>query len=447
MNQDFANRTSSERLRPRFNRRLLSESSRWIPGMRKLIWLVPVALVLLLVSVLVLKTNTSARAAVQLQHEEWLPALGVIDAYAPAQKRSTRYQSGDNSIAALQRLGFERVEAMDIIDAAKSAHPLNDVKAGHLLERIDQGQKTQVYYRIDEMHRLNVFKEKSDAWQASVEDLPVVSRLRIVKGEIQDSLFLAASAAGLDDRTTMNMVDIFSWDIDFSRDMRKGDQFTVAFDELFDENGKVVGTQILAAEFINQGKSFKAIYYQLEKGKTDYYSPDGKSMRKTYLKSPVKYSRISSRFQGARKHPVLGYTRAHRGVDYAAPSGTPIRSIGDGRVTFAGWKGGYGRLIEIQHTNHNHTTRYGHMRRIAKGIKKGARVSQGQVIGAVGMSGLATGPHLHFEFRVRGTAVNPLTVRHAPAKPVPESDRVAFEKLAGQRLQQLESAAMMLAWE
>jgi len=172
-------------------------------------------------------------------------------------------------------------------------------------------------------------------------------------------------------------------------------------------------------------------------GREEYFTPEGRSMRKTYLKSPVKYSRISSRFSGSRKHPVLGYTRAHRGVDYAAPSGTPIRAIGDGRVVFAGWKGGYGRYVKIQHNNRAHATAYAHMRRYGRGIRKGVRVKQGQIIGYVGQSGLATGPHLHFEFRSRGRAVNPLAVRHEPARPVPKSEMAEFRARADKLVQRL----------
>ncbi|MDQ6972793.1 MAG: M23 family metallopeptidase, partial [Mariprofundaceae bacterium] len=159
-----------------------------------------------------------------------------------------------------------------------------------------------------------------------------------------------------------------------------------------------------------------------------------------------KFTRISSRFQLRRKHPVLGYTRAHRGVDYAAGSGTPIHAVGEGRVMFAGWKGGYGRFVLIQHLNSSHATAYGHMRRYGKGIRKGVRVRQGQVIGYVGMSGLATGPHLHFEFRVRGRAVNPLHIKRSPARPVPSAEMARFHAQAEQRLQAMTDEHIKLAW-
>ena len=205
-------------------------------------------------------------------------------------------------------------------------------------------------------------------------------------------------------------------------------------------------SSILAAEFINRGEKYRAVRYEQADGKVDYFTPEGKSMRKAYLKAPVKFSRISSTFKTKRKHPVLGYTRAHRGVDYASPSGTPIHAIGDGHVTFVGWKGGYGRYVSIRHNNRNHTSAYAHLRSYAKGIKRGMKVRQGKIIGYVGMSGLATGPHLHFEFRSRGRAVNPLTVKHPPAQPVATTERQRFQTQTAPLLGRLKENSAQLAW-
>jgi murein DD-endopeptidase MepM/ murein hydrolase activator NlpD len=263
---------------------------------------------------------------------------------------------------------------------------------------------------------------------------------------VHGSLFGAAADAGLDQRTIMNLVDIFAWDIDFARDMRDGDTFHVLYEERFDDEGKPLDSRILAAEFTNQGKTYKAVRYKQLNGNVDYFSPDGKSMRKAYLRAPLKFSRISSRFKLKRKHPVLGYNRAHRGVDYAAASGTPIHAIGDGHIAYIGWKGGYGRFILIRHNNRNHSTAYAHMRRFARGMKKGKRVKQGQIIGYVGMSGLATGPHLHFEFRSRGRAVNPLTVKHPPAKPVLKTERIRFHEQTAPLLSRLKNSTSQPNW-
>ncbi|MDX8402204.1 MAG: peptidoglycan DD-metalloendopeptidase family protein, partial [Mariprofundaceae bacterium] len=303
-----------------------------------------------------------------------------------------------------------------------------------------------VEYRIDAEHRLVLTRDDDGAWQASVHERQVFVRRRIASGVIHDSLFVAAQAAGLDDRTTMNLVDIFAWDIDFARDIQPGDRFRVLYEERFDAEGHELGSRILAAEFVNRGQRFRAVRFERADGAVGYYTPDGRSMRKNYLKAPLKFTRISSRFTAARKHPVLGYTRAHRGVDYAAPAGTAVHAVGEGRVIFAGWKGGYGRFVLIRHSNRIHSTAYAHLRAFARGIRRGAHVRQGQVIGYVGMSGLATGPHLHFEFRVRGRAVNPLAIRRQPASPVPKAEMARFRERTAPLIARLNEAEHEQDW-
>lgn len=386
----------------------------------------------------------SAKASVP--HEEWLkPEIPV-----PVQRIMREpIRSGDTAITALERLGFAPAEAYRIADASKSAYALRDIRAGHFFKRVDQGEETHLYYTIDDQTRLHMFRQGKD-WQANKEQRPSVTRRLFAQGRIEDSLFEAAARAGLDSRTTMNLVDIFAWDIDFARDMRAGDSFRVLYDERYDEEGNLMGTRILAAEFVNQGHRYRAVLYVKTDGSSAYYTPEGKSMRKAYLRAPLKFTRISSRFTLRRKHPVLGFTRAHRGVDYAAPSGTPVRAVGDGRVVFIGWKGGYGRFIQIQHVNRDHSTAYAHLRRFARGLHRGSKVRQGQVIGYVGMSGLATGPHLHFEFRVRGAAVNPLTLKRTPSKPVPANEMASFRQQTAPWLARLDQPlldVMAVAWE
>ncbi|RMG92837.1 MAG: M23 family peptidase [Zetaproteobacteria bacterium] len=386
----------------------------------------------------------SAKASVP--HEEWLkPEIPV-----PVQRIMREpIRSGDTAITALERLGFAPAEAYRIANASKSAYALRDIRAGHFFKRVDQGEETHLYYTIDDQTRLHMFRQGKD-WQANKEQRPSVTRRLFAQGRIEESLFEAAARAGLDSRTTMNLVDIFAWDIDFARDMRAGDSFRVLYDERYDEEGNLMGTRILAAEFVNQGHRYRAVLYVKTDGSSAYYTPEGKSMRKAYLRAPLKFTRISSRFTLRRKHPVLGFTRAHRGVDYAAPSGTPVRAVGDGRVVFIGWKGGYGRFIQIQHVNRDHSTAYAHLRRFARGLHRGSKVRQGQVIGYVGMSGLATGPHLHFEFRVRGAAVNPLTLKRTPSKPVPANEMASFRQQTAPWLARLDQPlldVMAVAWE
>ncbi|MBL1352939.1 MAG: M23 family metallopeptidase [Zetaproteobacteria bacterium] len=380
-------------------------------------------------------------------HEEWLLATPMFPKQntfsSPSQK--IRLKPGGSALGVLKSLGFSYQDVMDMGTASKKVYSLTHVKAGHNFERRHQEHSDEVWYDIDSQQRLYL-KKQNKTWHASIEVLPVWHRQHYAEVTIQDSLFLDASRTGIDSRTIMNLIDMFAWDIDFARELRRGDHFRILYNSDENSEGKQIGSTILAAEFVNQGRVYSAMRYTLVDGKTHYYSFDGHSLRKTYLKAPVKFSRISSRFTTARKHPILGYTRAHKGVDYAAPSGTPIHAIGDGRITFAGWNRGYGRLVKIRHTNRNHSTRYGHMSKFGRGIHRGVWVKQGQIIGYVGMSGLATGPHLHFEFRVRGRAINPLSVKHTPAKPVPKSDIRAFKKAVKNMKQTMENAIEMQRW-
>jgi len=371
-----------------------------------------------------------ARARISVEHTEWLAAELNPVATTHPQTQIVNVKAGDNAAAVLVRLGFSRSNSHRMIQAAKPHYKLRDIHIGHAFKRLDGNSGIDVNYNIDAKKRLHLHQVKGQhTWQASIQQRQILTRQRLAAGAIDGSLFASAEQAGMDQRTTMNLVDIFAWDIDFSRDIRRGDSFRVAYEERFDDEGNMLESSIFAAEFINQGKKFQSVRYQPKKGKVDYYTPNGKGMQKTYLKAPVKFSRISSRFSSKRKHPVLGYTRAHRGVDYAARSGTPIHALGNGKVIYKGWKGGYGRFILIRHNTAGHSTAYAHMRSFARGIKRGSYVKQGTIIGYVGMSGLATGPHLHFEFRSRGRAVNPLTIKlKHPSKPVARSQMKYFNQ-------------------
>jgi len=389
-----------------------------------------------------------ARARMSIPHDEWLQAELHPATLTPVSRiRSERLRSGDHAVAALQRLGFGNVESHRMVLAANGDYQLKNVRVGQVFKRVDSAQGIDFYYNIDARQRLHLHQDtgKHD-WQSNIEKRRIFARQRIASGAITGSLFASAERAGMDQRTTMNLVDIFAWDIDFARDMRSGDTFKVVYEERFDDEGRTLESSILAARFVNQGREYQAIRYAQKNGRVDYFTPDGKSMRKAYLKAPVKFSRISSRFTLRRKHPILGYTRAHRGVDYAAPRGTPVHAIGDGYIAFKGWKHGYGRFILIRHTNRNHSTAYAHMSRYARHIRRGQHVRQGQVIGYVGMSGLATGPHLHFEFRTRGRAVNPLTVKHPPARPVAKAERDRFMQQTAPLLGQLKQASTDVIW-
>jgi murein DD-endopeptidase MepM/ murein hydrolase activator NlpD len=228
---------------------------------------------------------------------------------------------------------------------------------------------------------------------------------------ITSSLFAAAQDAGMSPETIMTLANkMFGWDIDFALDIREGDTFNVLYEQKYQDGRYVNDGRVLAAEFVNQGKVHRAVWFQSKDGQVEgYFSPDGKGMRKAFLRAPLDFTRISSPFNSRRLHPILGIVRAHKGTDYAAPTGTRIWAAGDGRITFVGRKGGYGNVIQIDH-GRGITTVYGHMSRFAGSMRVGRRVAQGDTIGYVGMTGLATGPHLHYEYLVNGTQRNPATV-------------------------------------
>jgi murein DD-endopeptidase MepM/ murein hydrolase activator NlpD len=278
---------------------------------------------------------------------------------------------------------------------------------------------------------------EAEGYRAELHELALEARPRHASAIIKDSLFQTGIEAGLSENLIMELAQLFGWDIDFALDIRSGDRFTLLYEELYRDGERLRDGRILAAEFVNQGRSVQAVLFTRSDGESDYYSPDGKSMRKAFLRAPVDFRRISSRFQRERWHPVLGVKRPHRGVDYAAAIGTPIKAAGDGRITHRGTKGGYGKTIILQH-GATYSTLYAHMSRYAKSTQVGKRVRQGQIIGYVGKTGLATGPHLHYEFRVNGVHRNPLTVKLPSADPLPKRYRAEFEAHATPLLAQLD---------
>jgi murein DD-endopeptidase MepM/ murein hydrolase activator NlpD len=244
---------------------------------------------------------------------------------------------------------------------------------------------------------------------------------------IKSTLFDATDEAGLPEATASQLVEIFGGDIDFHRDLRKGDKFSVTYDVTYSNGEPVRNGRIEAAEFVNQGKAYRVVFFQTDSTHGDYYTPDGKSVRKAFLRSPVEFSRISSGFTSARFHPILQKWRAHKGVDYAAPIGTKVKVTADGTVSFVGQQTGYGNVIMVAHQG-RYSTVYGHLSRFAQGLHRGQRVGQGEVIGYVGMTGWATGPHLHYEFRIDGQQCDPLRVALPNATPISESQKAAFEE-------------------
>jgi murein DD-endopeptidase MepM/ murein hydrolase activator NlpD len=250
-------------------------------------------------------------------------------------------------------------------------------------------------------------------------------RTQIRTGEIKSNLFAATDEVGLPDPVANQLSDIFGGDVDFHRDLRKGDKFTVIY-EMNYLNGEPTRTgRILSAEFVNHGRAFRAAYFQTTEFTGDYYSPDGRSMRKAFLRSPLEFSRVSSGFSRSRFHPILNKWKSHKGVDYAAPIGTKVKVTSDGVVAFVGRQGGYGNVVMVSHQG-NFTTVYGHLSRFAGGLKKGQRLGQGQIVGYVGMTGMTTGPHLHYEFKQSGVQRDPLKVALPDGKPIKDAQKTAF---------------------
>ncbi|HEC29235.1 MAG TPA: M23 family peptidase [Gammaproteobacteria bacterium] len=299
----------------------------------------------------------------------------------------------------------------------------------------DKGELRQLVYQYNIANSLHI-RKVSTGFTASTQERKLDTRIAHASARINLSLFLAGQSAGLSDNMTMTLANIFGWDIDFALDIRQGDHFTVIYEEIFMGDKKIRDGNILAAEFVNRGRTYRAIRYTDSRGRSQYYSPKGLSMRKAFLRTPVDFSRISSRFNLRRKHPVLNRIRAHKGVDYAARPGTPVKATGDGKIIFKGRKGGYGKTIVIKHGS-AYSTLYAHMRSYNKKSRYGSRVKQGQIIGYIGSTGLATGPHLHYEFRVNGHHRNPLTVRLPTASPLPKKYLADFNSKAQTLVAQL----------
>jgi len=347
-------------------------------------------------------------------------------------------KKGDNLSLIFDHLHLSPQILFKVISLSDKANVLKQLKPGQELHfQISEGQLNELKYDINLTDTLHIARA-DNIYSAEIKITELEIRISEASGLIENSLFLTAQAAGLSDNLTMQLIELYGWDIDFALDIRKGDRFYVYYEERYKNGEKVQDGPILAAEFINQEKVFRAVRYIHMDGHSDYYSDTGQSMRKAFLRTPVNFTRVSSRFNLRRKHPVLNRIRAHKGVDYAAPSGTVIKSTGDGIVTFAGNKGGYGKVVILRH-GEKYTTVYGHMSRFGRGIKKGIRVKQGQTIGYVGRTGLATGPHLHYEFRINSVHRNPLTVKLPKAMRIPDNILQDFRTQTAPLLAQLEN--------
>lgn len=339
--------------------------------------------------------------------------------------KTMQIQSGDTLASIFNQLGISTQDMHKILDGNKELTSLQKLRPGQELTfKVDsQGQLDQMKYQASVYESIIVRREAEGfSTQRTVRN-PEIKTAQ-ARAIIDNSLFVDGKEAGMSTQLVSELANLFGWDIDLFQ-IKDGDSFSVIFEEKFLDGKKVEDGDILAASFTNNGKTYTAVRYTNKNGDSDYYSPEGLTMRKEFLRTPVDFARISSYFSTARKHPVLNKVRAHKGVDYAAPMGTPIRAAGKGKVVFAGKKSGYGNVVEIKH-NGSYNTLYAHMKGFAQGVKVGASVRQGQTIGYVGMTGLATGPHLHYEFHVNGKHVNPLSAKLPMADPIAANEKSRF---------------------
>jgi murein DD-endopeptidase MepM/ murein hydrolase activator NlpD len=358
----------------------------------------------------------------------------------PASEWTTlRIEPGQTLSTLFEGEGLAPEQWMSILDLGADARQLKRIKAGDALElRKSDGELLELRYPLDELRTLHV-RRVEDRFEANTLTAALERSSRTVSGVIDSSLFVAGQRAGLPVRAVMELAELFRYDIDFALDLRDGDRFTVVMEELYKDGQKLRDGDLLAAEFVNQGKVHRAVRYRDSEGRSAFYTPEGQSLRKAFFRTPLDVVRITSHFNLKRRHPILNTIRAHKGTDYAAASGTPIKATGEGKVVFQGNKAGYGRVVILQHGS-QYETLYAHMSRFRAGQKVGSRVKQGQVIGYVGASGLATAPHLHYEFRVNGIHKNPVNIVMPRANPIPRSQMAGFQSQVAPLIAQIESS-------
>lgn len=352
-----------------------------------------------------------------------------------------KVKPGDTIGSLFARHGLSDRDWREIMRLGGDTGSLAQIRAGAALQihQAQGGELLELRHRIDESRSLVVTRQ-AGMLRARTTTAAIERRTTYRVGVIDEStgsLYLAGLEAGMSDRVIMQLFDVFRWDIDFAQDIQPGDRFSVVYDEVYRNGEKLRDGEILAAEFVNRGKPLRAVAYSDAAGKTDYYTPKGAPLHKAFIRTPVAFTRISSRF-GFRRHPVLNRIRSHKGVDYAAPKGTPVKATGEGRIIHRGRRGGYGNTVMIRHAN-GVVTLYGHLTGFARGQQEGGRVKQGQVIGYVGSTGLATGPHLHYEFHVNGVHQNPLSVKLPNAEPLNPQRLADFQKRAAPLVAQLEA--------
>lgn len=388
-----------------------------------------------------IQASTTVPVDTSLSADKEMPDGDPVASEQTIVEKEVSIKLGDTLSSIFAELHLTPQTLAKVLASGKDARQLLRIKGGEklLFTLVSGAQLSSLRYELDISRQL-VIEANGDQYRASIETAKLETQLQRANANIDSSLFAAAQDAGLPDSITLDLAKVFGWDIDFALDIRKGDSFSVLYEELYRDGVKVKDGAIVAAEFTNQGKTYQAVRYRDQQGRIDYYAPDGRALRKAFFRTPVDFTRISSKFSLGRYHPLLNRIRAHKGVDYAAPTGTPVKATADGRVGSVGSNAGYGNVIVLNH-GRQYSTLYAHLSRFARGVHNGSTVKQGEIIGYVGQTGLATGPHLHYEFRVNGVHRNPLSIKTAPAEPLPTRELAAFRHYAKAQLAALNGTA------
>lgn len=356
--------------------------------------------------------NSVAVANLEMQKEE-------------REVKEYKIESGDTFGVILESFGIAGSDIGGILAASQDVYDFTKIKTGQLFKVVFvQNAFAAMEYVVTD-HQVVTVEKSGEDFATEISDIKYDITPAVVEATITSSLFLDASSAGLEDKTIMELAEVFGWDIDFATDLREGDSFKVLYEKRSLNGEPAKSGKILAARFENQGETYWALGYEDGDGSLKYYDQDGNSLAKQFLKSPLTYKYISTQYTNSRINPVTKKIDTHKAIDYAAPAGTPIVASSDGVVVYADWKGGYGIDVEINHEG-SYRTLYAHLSRIAKGIKNGVEVKQGQVIGYVGSTGISTGPHLHFAMYMNGTPLNPLTAKLPPGKAIESESKADF---------------------